>query len=76
VLARCRQSGARWFLSTTFPSVAANYDVTTGDFRAVNLERPPFDLPPPLRLLDDSFHANPDCRLGVWDFGARGGDER
>lgn len=67
VLEQCRRSGARWLLTTTFAWVQANYDVVTGDFRALNLERPPFDLPPPMRVLDDSFHANPTCRLGVWD---------
>ena len=67
VLEQCHRNGARWFLSTTFPLVETNYDVVTGDFRAINLERPPFELPPPARILDDSFHANPHCRLGVWD---------
>ena len=47
--------------------VQENYDVVTGDFRAINLERPPFDLPPPTRVIDDAFPANPDCRLGVWE---------
>lgn len=67
VLEQCRRSGARWLLTTTFAVVKSNHDVVTGDFRAINLERPPFGLPPPVRVLDDSCPANPDCLLGVWD---------
>jgi hypothetical protein len=70
VLARFRGSGARWLLSTTFPAVETNYDIVTGDFRAINLERPPFDLPPPVRTIDDSFTANRGHALGVWDLRA------
>jgi hypothetical protein len=47
--------------------VEANYDVVSGDFRALNLECPPFRLPPPVRTLDDSCLANPTCSLGVWN---------
>jgi hypothetical protein len=67
VLAQFRRSGARWLLATTFPVVETNYDIVTGDFRAINLERPPFDLPPPARIIDDSFAANSGHALGVWD---------
>jgi hypothetical protein len=67
VLAQFRRSGARWLLTTTFPPVETNYDVVTGDFRAINLECPPFDLPPPTRIIDDSCAANREHALGVWD---------
>jgi len=70
VLDRFRGSGARWLLSTTFPAVETNYDVVTGDFRAINLERPPFDLPSPVRTIDDSFAANRGHALAVWDLRA------
>jgi hypothetical protein len=70
VLAQFRRSGARWLLTTTFPPVETNYDVVTGDFRAINLERPPFDLPPPARIIDDSCAANREHALGVWDLSA------
>lgn len=71
VLAQFRGSGARWLLTTTFANVPSNYDIATGDFRAIDLERAPFDLPPPLRRIDDSFHRNPDHRLGLWDIPAQ-----
>jgi len=66
VLRRCRESGARWLIATTFPSITETPDITTGDFRPVNLELPPYSLPPPVRLLDDSSGPNPGNRMGVW----------
>lgn len=66
-LDRIRESGARWLLSTTFGGVDRNYDVVTGDFRAIDLQRPPFSLPPPVRLLDDNPEGFRDNFLGVWD---------
>lgn len=62
-----RRSGARWLLTTTFSSPEINEDILTGDFRAINLQRPPFSLPPPVRIIDDSFRLNPDHVLGVWN---------
>jgi len=67
VLERFRRSGARWLLTTTFPSVEANYDVVSGDFRAINVERPPYDLPAPSRTIDDTFADTIENVLGVWD---------
>ena len=43
----------RYLLTTTFPDCEENEDITTGDWRLLNLERPPFNLPPPLRLIDE-----------------------
>jgi hypothetical protein len=33
--------------------VDANCDAQTGGWRPLNLERPPFNFPPPLRLIDE-----------------------
>jgi hypothetical protein len=61
-------SGSTWLISTTFPSHLENPDITLGLWRPINLERPPFSLPPPQTLLHEG---NPDPRyadkcLGVW----------
>jgi hypothetical protein len=73
-----RRSGSRWLLATTFPGTEHNEDILLGHWRPVNLERPPFNLPPPQRLLHEG---NPDPRyvdksLGVWAIAdlARGGE--
>jgi hypothetical protein len=60
-------SGSRYLVTTTFPGLAANADILTGRYRPINLERPPFSLPPPLRLeAEHSLPAFPDRSLGVW----------
>ena len=51
VLAGARTSGIRWLITTTFPQRATNADIDDGDWRPLNLERPPFDFPRPLTML-------------------------
>ncbi len=45
------RSSIAYLLSTTFPETVRNDDIVTGDWRPINLERPPFSLPPPIHLL-------------------------
>jgi hypothetical protein len=62
------RSGGGHLLATTFPSVSANEDIVTGDFRKLNLRLPPFNLPEPLTMLDEK-HPNPrhaDKSLALW----------
>jgi hypothetical protein len=70
VLANFRASGATWLLTTTFPARPANHDAVTGEWRPLNLERPPFSLPPPLALLAEGCGENDgayaDKSLGLW----------
>jgi len=50
-----------YLLTTTYPRLAANTDIVTGDFRAVNLCLPPWNFPEPLdRITEDLFPANRD----------------
>jgi hypothetical protein len=64
-------SGSRYLVTTTFPTVTVNTDILTGLFRPINLERPPFSLPPPLRLeAEHSLATSPDRSLGVWRIAA------
>jgi SAM-dependent methyltransferase len=52
-LANFRRSGARWLLTTTFVARQTNPDIRTGEWRPLNLEKPPFNLLPPVRLIDE-----------------------
>jgi hypothetical protein len=67
---RFRASGAKWLLTTTFPEWAINSDCEDGDWRALNLQRPPFDWPPPLQLInercDESDGGWRDKSLALW----------
>lgn len=57
-------------LLTTFPARDANVDIATGKWRPLNLERPPFNLPPPQRLLVEGCTEKggrfADKALGLW----------
>jgi SAM-dependent methyltransferase len=69
-LANMRTSNITYLLTTTFPDEVRNEDVTTGDWRPLNLQRPPIDFPPPLAWLregcteQDGLFA--DKSLGLW----------
>ena len=67
---RFRASGAKWLLTTTFPEWDVNSDCEDGDWRALNLQRPPFDWPAPTELInercdegDGGWH---DKSLALW----------
>jgi hypothetical protein len=70
-LAGFRRSGARWLLATTYAGLPANRDILSGQWRPIDLELPPFHLPPPRHLIlekecsVDGFHLRRS--LGVWD---------
>jgi SAM-dependent methyltransferase len=65
-----KRSGAAYLLATTFPRVRENSETQTGGWRPINLQQPPFDFPPPLRLVDER-RRYPDGQdaakyLGLW----------
>lgn len=61
-----RRSSARYLVTSTYRQILTNVDHFTGGVRMVNLELPPFNLPPPLEYIDDRGEASfPRC-LGVW----------
>jgi hypothetical protein len=66
-LANVKRSGARYLLTTTHPGQKKNLDVRTGAWRPVNLNAPPFDFPPPVRLINEgSCEGYPDKSIGLW----------
>ena len=70
VLESVRASGIRWLITTTFLERSANADIIDGDWRPLNLERAPFDFPPPAAMLvegcEEEGGAYADKALGVW----------
>jgi len=65
-----RRSGSRWLLATTFTGDRRNEDAPLGGWRPLDLERPPFDLGPPLRLIGEGESVEDpryiDKSLGLW----------
>lgn len=70
-LRNIHHSGSQWLLTTQFNDPArVNTDIVTGDWRALNLCRPPFSLPPPRLLVDECYTGEDgqwrDKQLGLW----------
>jgi hypothetical protein len=66
-----QRSGARYLLTTTFTGRDHNVDLVGKDiWRTLNLERPPFNLPKPTRLINElcteGSGAYADKCLGLW----------
>lgn len=52
-VARFAESGAGFLLVTTFPEWDTNRDCTDGDWRALNMEKAPFNWPSPRALINE-----------------------
>jgi hypothetical protein len=67
VLRQAANSNIKYFLSTTYRYLDDNIDLDrTGGFRSINLEKAPFNLPPPLELIDDFVVPSAPRHLGLW----------
>jgi len=65
-----KASKITYLLTTTFTKCKENEDITTGDWRIINLELPPFNFPKPLRLINEKCTeaggTYSDKCLGLW----------
>jgi hypothetical protein len=65
-----KRSQITYLLTTTFPNCEDNEDITTGDWRLLNLEKPPFSFPTPLQLINEQCSEGGgiyrDKSLGLW----------
>lgn len=59
-----------YLLTTTFTNRTKNYDIPIGEWRPLNLEKPPFNFPPPILLINEGCTqgqgAFEDKALGLW----------
>lgn len=65
------RSGSKYLMATTFLKHKLNYDIVTGDWRPLNLEKPPFNFPKPIDFVQESHDTELGRRtkikgLGVW----------
>jgi hypothetical protein len=69
-VANFRASGADFLLLTTFPEWDGNRDCEDGDWRALNMERAPFNWPAPRELINERCEEGGggwrDKSLGLW----------
>ena len=65
-----KKSGITYLLTTTFTQCHENVDIVTGDWRIINLEKPPFNFPPPVRIINEKCTEGngtyADKCLGLW----------
>jgi hypothetical protein len=57
-----KKSGVTYLLTTTFVNTEANEDIPIGEWRPLNLQRAPFNFPPPLDVQRE--HEAPDDGQG------------
>jgi len=66
-----RRSQSRFLLTTSFPNHVKNVDISTGDWRPLNLQRSPFYFPPPIRIINENCEENGgayrDKSLALWE---------
>jgi hypothetical protein len=64
------QSGSKYLLTTTFPDRSENKDIPTGRWRPINLQIAPFNLVPPVRIINEGCTeaggAFSDKSLALW----------
>lgn len=66
-LANVKRSGARWLLTSQYPTVTANPEIEMGQHRFPNLTLPPYNLPAPARLIEETpMPGEPAKVLAVW----------
>ena len=67
-LANIARSGAKWLLTTSSPGVTRNDDIVTGQWRSINLTRPPFNLPDPKQVIAENCTDTEfaDKTLSLW----------
>lgn len=70
VLKNIKQSNINYVLTTTFTECDSNQDIVTGDWRIINLEQSPFNLPRPIKLINEKCSEGKgtytDKCLGLW----------
>ncbi len=69
-LTNIKSSSLTYLLTTTFTECKVNEEIVTGDWHVLNLERPPFNFPPPLHLINEQCSEGEgefqDKSLGLW----------
>jgi len=70
-LKNIKKSNITFLLTTTFTDCLKNKDIVTGDWRIINLGKPPFNLPTPLKLINEKCTEGngtyADKCLGLWN---------
>jgi len=53
-LSNIKKSKSTYLLATTFTNHPINYNITSGDWRTLNLEKAPFNFPGPIHIINEN----------------------
>lgn len=56
----------QYLLTSRHPACRINSDISTGGFRLLNLQLPPYGLPEPLTVIDDWLPGHSPRHLAMW----------
>ena len=65
-----KRSGIKYLLTTTFPDKTENKNIETGEWRHLNLVKPPFNFPPPVDIILEGCSEGEQHKhksLGLWE---------
>ena len=69
-LKNIKRSGSRYLLTTTFTERDSNMDIQTGQWRPLNMLKPPFSFPSPIMIINEKCTEGDgswgDKSLGLW----------
>lgn len=69
VIKNFKKSKSQYLLTTTYPGILENKDIITGDWRAIDLQLPPYNFPDMLEIIDEETTERKDYKqksLGLW----------
>ena len=71
ILENVVDSNIKYIMTTTFPEQLSNKDIVTGGWRPLNFNKPPFNFPQPIELLNEKCTemdgAFKDKSMAVWE---------
>jgi hypothetical protein len=53
-LSNFKKSGSRYLLTTSYTDRGVNREIQTGGWRPINLQKPPFNFPKPLQIINEN----------------------
>jgi 2-polyprenyl-3-methyl-5-hydroxy-6-metoxy-1,4-benzoquinol methylase len=62
-------SGCKYLLTTTHTNFNTNFDILTGDFRRINLQKKPFSFPEPILIINENSteENSKDKSMALWN---------
>lgn len=64
VIANVKRSGSSWLLANTYRNVRENRDIVTGQWRYIDLMKPPYSFPEPRLEIEE--HRGEGKMIALW----------